>query len=306
MNAGERRPDRVGLGILLILASTLLVASQDAVIKGASGDLTLWQIYVLRSLILIPALLAFGYVQGDGAATWRRSWGAWPMARAGLFVLTLVAVYGAIPFIPLSTVAAGVYTAPLFMAAISALFFGEAVRWHRWLAIAVGFAGVLLIVKPGSGSFDWLTLLPVAGGLFYALMAIVTRNRCRDIPPATLAVALASALLITGALASAALWLLAPLGEGALSWFLTGTWGAVGLEQWGILMALAALLFANGLVHPAAYQSAPTTIIATFDYCYLIFATLLGLIFFAEVPDLLSIVGMALIAAAGMAVARKV
>ena len=299
------RPDRIARGIAFILLSTFFTALQDAIIKYASADATLWQLYVLRSLFLIPALLLIAFMWGDGAATWRQSLRLWPMLRAVLFVLMYFSMYAAIPVLPLSAVAAGIYTAPLFVAALSSLLIGEPVRWRRLLAIAIGFAGVLLILRPGTEAFTWLMLLPVMAGFFYALSSIVTRTRCRSEPPAALALSLSIALLLTGAVISAALhvWLPTP-AQVAISPFLLGSWSLLGLSGWGFVAMLAALMVGNGLVLPAAYQSAPSVIIATFDCCYLIFATVLGFVLFSEIPDRQTIIGILMIAGAGLLVVR--
>ena len=297
------RPDRISLGIVFILLSTFFTSLQDAIFKYASADVTLWQIYVLRSLFLIPALLVIAFIWGDGATTWRQSLRLWPMLRASLFVLMYMSMYSAIPVLPLSAVAAGIYTAPLFVAALSALLLREPVRLRGWLAIALGFAGVLLILRPGTEAFTWLMLLPIMAGFFYALSSLITRSRCRTIPPATLALSMSLALLLIGAVMSVALHIGQPApAQVAASPFLLGSWGALSLPEWGFVAMLAVLMVGNGLVLPAAYQSAPSVIIATFDYCYLIFATLLGFVVFAEIPDRQTVIGILMIAGAGMMV----
>ena len=299
------RSDRIARGIAFILLSTFFTALQDVTVKYASADVTLWQLYVLRSLFVIPALLVIAFVWGDGAATWRQSLRLWPMLRAALFVLMFVSMYAAIPVLPLSAVAAGIYTAPLFVAALSAPLLGEPVRWRGVLAIAIGFAGVLVILRPGTEAFTWLMLLPVIGGFFYALSAIVTRSRCRSIPPVTLAVSLSIALLFTGAVITAALYIGQPApAQVAISPFLLSSWSALDLSGWGVVAVLTMLMVGNGLVLPAAYQSAPSVIIATFDYNYLIFATLLGFVVFSEVPDLQTVMGILMIAGAGLMIVR--
>jgi drug/metabolite transporter (DMT)-like permease len=301
----EVRPDRIARGIALILLSTFFTALQDAIFKQASGHVTLWQVYVLRSLFLVPAILAIAFVWGEGAATWRQSLRLWPMLRAALFVLMYFSMYSAIPVLPLSAVAAGIYTAPLFVAALSPLLLGEPVRRRGLLGIAIGFAGVLMILRPGTEAFAWLMLLPVLAGFFYALSAIVTRSKCRSTAPSTLALSLSIALLLTGVLASTALylWELTP-AQVAVSPFLLGSWSWLDLSEWGFIAMLAALMVGNGLVLPAAYQSAPSVIIATFDYTYLIFATVLGIVLFSEVPDIQTVTGIIMIAGAGLIVAR--
>ena len=96
------RPDRVARGITFILLSTFFTALQDAIVKHASADATLWQLYVLRSPFLIPALFVIAFLWGDGAAIWRQSLRLWPMLRAVLFVLMYFSMYAAIPVLPLS------------------------------------------------------------------------------------------------------------------------------------------------------------------------------------------------------------
>ncbi len=301
----KNRPDRIGFGILMVVLSSLFTALQDATFKLASADVTLWQLYILRSVLLIPVFLIVAAIWGEGPAALRGSLRLWPMFRAVLFVLMFFTMYAAITVLPLSSLAAGLYTAPLFIAALSALLTGEAVAWRGWLAIGIGFAGVMMILQPGSESFTWLMLLPVLGGFFYAISAMVTRSKCRGIPPSTMALSLSIALLITGIAASTALYLWPPVPAYiSASPFLLSSWHVMGPAEWGLVVMLAMLMFGIGLVLPAAYQSAPPVIIATFDYCYLIFATLLGFVLFSEVPDGLTIVGMLMIAGAGLMVMR--
>ncbi len=300
------RSDRLAFGIALVLSSTFFTSTTDVLFKYASADSSVWQYFVLRSLLSIPVLLAIAFLWGDGAATWSRALRRWPMVRALLFVLMFVVTYAALPVLPLATLAAGLYTSPLFVAALSVLLTGEPVRWRNWFAIAVGFTGVLLILRPGTDAFTWYTLLPVLGGLFYALSALVTRSKCRETPPATLGVSVNIALVAMGAIASAVLFAWPPAPEVvAASPFLTGSWQQLGLLEWGYVATLAVLMVGNSLVVSAAYQSAPPFIIATFDYNYLIFMTAFGFILFSEVPDRQSAAGMILIVGAGMMVVRR-
>ncbi len=207
------------------------------------------------------------------------------------------ALYGAIASLPLATIAAGIYTAPLFVALLSAALVGEPVRRRGWLGIALGFAGVLLILKPGSEAFGWPMLLPVAGGLFYAVSALITRAKCRDVRPVSMALGMSLLLLAVG-VAGSALMVWAPMPGGAP--FVFGRWGVVDGRVMALVAMLAALMVGNGLVLPLAYQSAPTAIIAVLDYSYLIFATLFGLWVFGDVPDVWTLAGIGMIAAAGL------
>jgi drug/metabolite transporter (DMT)-like permease len=302
----DARQDRVALGIALVLLSTLFTSLTDVIFKFTSAGGTIWQYFVLRSLLAIPVLLAIAFLWGEGAATWSQALRLWPLLRALLFVLMFTVTYAALPVLPLATLAAGLYTAPLFVAAFSALLTGEAVGRRGWFAIALGFAGVLLILRPGTEAFTWFTLLPVLGGLFYALSALVTRSRCRATPPATLAVSLNIALVVMAAAVSAVLFIWPPaLASVAISPFLLGPWQALGPLEWGFVVLLAVLMVGNSLVVSAAYQSAPPFIISTFDYTYLIFMTAFGFVLFSELPDRQSVIGILMIVGAGMMVVRK-
>ena len=299
------RPDRIALGITLVLLSTLLTSSQDAVIKAASGDLTLWQIYVLRSALLIPAFLLIARHWGEGRGSLSRALSLWPLTRSVLFLGMNIGIYGAIPFLPLSAIAAGIYTAPLFVALLSVTVLGEPVRPLALLAILSGFAGVLMVLKPGSETFSWQMLLPVAGGLSYALSGLVTRSHCREIAPPTLALSFNLTLGATGLIGCLTLLAL-PLDPDqiAATPFLLRAWGPLTATSAAIIAILATFMLANGPILAQAYQVAPTAVIVTFDYCYLIFATLFGVIFFGERPDSLALLGITLIIAAGLLVTR--
>ncbi len=303
-SSAKSRPDNAVAGVCLIVFAVFLMALQDAVIKHASSDLTLWQLYVLRSLLALPVLAGIAGLMRNARATLTAATGRWVTLRSCLLVAMYVSLYAAIPVLPLSTLAAGFYTGPLFIAILSAVLIGEPVRVRGWFAVAIGFAGVLLIIRPGSGDFSLLVLLPVLSGLLYALAAILTRDRCQHDTPVELAVSLNIVLLTTGVVFSLAVLIWQPTGT-FLPPFLSGTWTAMTWREWALITVLAALIIGIGVGLAAAYQSARPVIVATFDYSYLIFSTIFGFVFFAETPDLQTVMGMGLIAVAGLVVVRS-
>ncbi|WP_337660390.1 DMT family transporter [Anderseniella sp. Alg231-50] len=298
------RPDNPVTGACLIVFAVFLMALQDAVIKYASSDLTLWQLYVLRSLLALPVLAVIAGLKRTTPAVLASAAARWVTLRSCLLVLMYVSLYAAIPVLPLSTLAAGFYTGPLFIAILSAVLIGEPVSTRGWLAVATGFSGVLLIIRPGTDEFSLLVLLPVLSGLFYALAAILTRDRCQHDTPVALAISLNLVLLITGAAVSVVLFAWQPSGT-VLPPFLSGPWAAMTLREWGLVMVLAVLIVGIGVGLAAAYQAARPVIVATFDYSYLIFSTMFGFLLFAETPDLATVTGMGLIAGAGLIVVRS-
>ena len=297
----DARPQRTALGIVIILASVLTMAFADAVVKLVSADLTVWQVFVARSLVAVPILIVLLAVSGIGLSLRAP---AWALLRSGLLVLTWLAFYASLPVLSLSVAAVAVYTNPIITALLSAALIGEPVTGRQWSGVLLGFLGVVAILKPGTDAFSWFTLLPILAAAFYSLAMVLTRSKCQDEAPLTLALTLHGAFLVTGLVATL---LLASLGLDAESQaafpFLLADWAPMGLREWG-LMALLGVLSAAYFVGVArAYQIAAPSIIATFDYAYLVSAALWGFVFFAERPDLLTIGGMILITAAGLLVA---
>jgi drug/metabolite transporter (DMT)-like permease len=305
MENAERRPDRIVIGVVTIVATVFAMSVADAMVKYVSAGFPLWQIYVLRSLLAIAILVIF-QVCGREPVRLRPKAPFWAYLRSLLLALMYIAIYAAAPVLSLSVIAAALYTGPLFIALFSALLIGEPLGPRRWAGVLLGFIGVLTILRPGSESFSYAMLIPVIAALLYALAAIITRTKCVAEAPVVLALSLNIALLAVGAAASAAIMLWRPSAvQAAIYPFLLGYWVPMGLREWGIILALALLITAIGAGLAKAYQSAPPAIIATFDYSYLLFAALWSFLVFGQVPDAATVIGMLLIAAAGLLVLRR-
>jgi drug/metabolite transporter (DMT)-like permease len=297
----EKRPNRAAFGAVLIVAAVFLMSLQDAAIKYASTELPLWQIYVLRSLLAIPVLLGLAKLRSEKPGAWSRSFGRWPLLRSALLTLMYVCLYAAVPALSLSMIAAAFYTGPLFITALSALVIGEPVGRKGWLAITIGFIGVLIILRPAADAFTAFAILPVFAGFFYACAAIITRVKCQNDRTTTLAVSLNVILLVTGLLASCVIVFWKPAEtQIAVYPFLLGNWVELGLWEGAFIGFLTLLMIGIGLGLAGAYQSAPPAVIASFDYSYLIFAAVWSYTIFAEPPDVYSVTGMVLITSAGI------
>ncbi len=284
----------------MIVATTFTMAFGDALVKSISADFTVWQIYVLRSFVAIPLTIGLLLFRGGPASIRPRSIGSTAL-RSMLLMLMWIAFYAALPILSLPVVAAAYYTGPLFTTLLSALLIGEPVGPRRWTAILIGFIGVVVILRPGTDAFSFVTLLPIASALCYALAAIITRTRCIDEKPLVLSLALNISFLAVGAIATGAIVMWNPTEPQATAHpFLLGHWTTMGGREWAIITLLAILIVAVSSGVAKAYQSGPPAIIATFDYTYLIFAAFWSLVMFADVPDIATAAGMLLIAAAGI------
>lgn len=284
------RSSRLPQGVLAIVASVFAMALTDAIIKLSSSGMTLWQIWVLRSGIVVPILLV--------ATRGRIATSPWVVVRSFALVVQYLCLYAVLPLVDMALAGAAFYTAPFFILGLSALVLGHPVRLRHALAIGTGFAGLLLIVRPFGAAFSPLILMPVAAALFYALAAVITRARCAHVAPLTMALGLNLACGTTG-LALGALRCLVPAPDWAF--FLFGPWHGMTEADWGLVLALSVLIIGIALGLALAYQSPQPEVIATFDFTYMIFVVFWGFVFFREVPDAWTLAGIALITAGGLA-----
>lgn len=296
--------DRTAQGILLILGSVALMAFADAMVKLASADLTVWQIFATRSLIALPLMAVIARVADRNGFRLRTP--GWALLRSALLVLTWLTFYASLPFLTLSVAAVAVYTNPIMIALLSAMLLGGGVSPRQWGGVLLGFLGVVTILRPGTEAFSWAVLLPLLAAAFYAMSMVLTRLKCRDESPLALGLTLHASFVVTGVVATVLIGLLDPSPDLQMANpFLLGDWSPMDQGAWG-LMALLGLLSAAYFVGVArAYQIAPPQIIATFDYAYLVSAAIWGFVFFAEAPDLFTVAGMALITLAGLMVASR-
>jgi len=296
--------DRPTLAASLMVFALCLLSLQDSFVKLASSEVSLWQFQMLRSacnLALLAVLSRFLWVRSSPVP--KRFW---VVALRSLFLVgAMVFFFGGVPFLSLSEIAAGLYVFPLFVAVLSSLILGEHVGPRRVLAILLGFGGTLLILKPGSEAFQWVALMPVAAGLCYAATVLTTRKLCREESPATLALGVSIAFMALGIAGVLAFALVKPESL-AIRWpYLFTGWHELDLWVAGIIVACSSLNLVANIALAKAYQSAESSWLAPFDYSYLIFATFWAVVMWGDVPDLLSLVGMSMIAGAGSFVAWR-
>ncbi|WP_299151515.1 DMT family transporter [uncultured Tateyamaria sp.] len=278
---------RTGLAVGAVVIAVLALSLGDAIIKATGLDLPLWQMYILRSALVVPPLwwlLRRKRQKRFGSP-------GWVILRSALLVAMWLAYYSALPLMPLSLAAAAYYTSPILITLVASFL---ACRWpvpRVLLAIFLGFAGVVLILRPDASGFDLATLLPLLAAFLYACAMVLTARKCRDDDPFALALALNVAFIVAGACLG--------LFSGQEGSFIFGPWQTLDLALIGVVAALAAVILVGSVGAAIAYQNGPPATVAAFDYSYLVFSLGWGLIFFGELPVLLSLVGILIIVAAG-------
>lgn len=276
-----------GRALLAVVIAVLALSLGDAIIKATSLTLPLWQMYVLRSALVLPIL--YWLVWRNGV----RPFGSlgWVIARSVLLVLMWLSYYVSLPLMPLSLAAAAYYTSPILITVLAAVLARTWPAPRVLLAIALGFGGVVLVLRPDTSEFQVATLLPVLAAFLYACAMVLTSAKCRNDDPFSLALALNIAFIIGG--------LIVGLFAGQEGSFILGPWQPVDLKLVGIITALAAVILIGSVGAAIAYQNGPPATVAAFDYSYLVFSLIWGGLFFGELPDTLALVGIVIIVGAG-------
>jgi drug/metabolite transporter (DMT)-like permease len=295
------RADNIPLAVGSIILTVLALSLGDALIKIASGNFVIWQIFVVRSLIAIPVLVLVLAVAAPGNLRIPGGIG-WVILRSLMLVGMWICYYLSLPKLALSAAAAAYYTLPIFITLFSALFLGDRISSSGWIAVLAGFSGVVLILRPEADEFNFYAVLPLASAMLYAGAMILTRSKCRDQHPLVLSLALNMTFIATGTLA-AGLILLLPFSS--RSGFLFAHWAAMGGAEWVSMGLLAAAILAGSIGAAIAYQNGPPAVVGAFDFAYVGFAVIWGMVFFREMPDGISTLGMLLIVGAGILSLRQ-
>ncbi|WP_371227316.1 DMT family transporter [Roseovarius sp. 2305UL8-3] len=271
-----------------IILSVAALSLGDAVIKATGLSLPLWQMYILRSALVVPVLWWLARRRGPITLTAP----FWIVMRSTLLVIMWLSYYSSLSLMPLSLAAAAYYTGPLMIVALAALVARQWPPARAILAIGCGFVGVLMIIRPDTSGFAIGTLFPVIAALFYACAMVLTSTKCREDDPLILALFLNVAFIIGGAVLS--------LFSGRDGSLFFGPWQPVDLRLLGTVLALAALILIGSVGAAFAYQNGPPATVAAFDYSYLVFSLVWGSLFFAEWPGTIALIGIAIILVAGL------
>jgi drug/metabolite transporter (DMT)-like permease len=271
--------DRPGRGIGFALLAMALFTFQDAITKWLAADYSIFQLLFMRSLLLVPPCLA--YLRIAGASLRPRRPGP-VLLRCVLGFLAWICFFAALREMPLADVIAITFAAPLCVTALSVPLLGERVGLRRWMATVVGFAGVLIIVRPGGEMFGAAAALALLATLFYALSVIMIRDQAKSETSALLLLSGVVVNLVLSALAQPLVWITPDLPALGL---MTVIGLAAGMGQFALIQA---------------YRFAPAAVVAPFDYTALIWAVLLGWLLFADLPGPAVLGGAAIVVASGL------
>ena len=301
----QSHSDNLKLAVPAILIGVFALSLGDALIKQQSATFPLWQMFIMRSLIATPFLVYFIRIRTCATPVMPEQFG-WTALRSLILVFMWVAYYLALPRVPLSIAAAALYTLPLFITLFAALLIGDRIGWKGWIAVSLGFIGVLLILQPQADDFNAYALLPIVSAICYALAMIITRSKCRNEKPLVLSLWLNLAFIGVGALAILIIQIWQPTPSNmATNPMLLGEWIPMWIDEWRLMTILAIAITLGSVGAAIAYQAGPASIIATFDFSYVVYAVIWGVLLFNEVPDSITIIGILLIVGGGTLAVRN-
>lgn len=270
------------LGALWMVVSMTAYTCNDAFMKALGAEWPLFQSIFVRGVGVTILALGFCLALGQFRVRLPRRDVGWLALRTAGEVGAAVLYLAALFRMPIADATAILQITPIAIVAAGALFLGEQVGWRRWLAVAVGFAGMMLIVRPG------LDMNPAALLALGSVVAIVIRDLAARQMSAAVPSMFGAFVAAIGVCATAGVL---SLGEAWAPVTITATWqlaGAVGF----ILLAYVSSII--------TVRHGDVSAVAPFRYTAILVAIILGLVFFGEVPDLLTTLGVALIIAAGL------
>jgi len=285
-NTEAPRADRPALGIAMMLVALFLLSAMDAVSKYLTESLAAPQILAVRFWIFL--LFAMALTSREGLAQTARS--AAPRAQflRSLFMLGQMSAFlVAISYLPLADVGAIFAVTPLLVMALATVFLGERIGPRRAGAVAIGFLGVLIIIRPGTSVFDPISLVALGGASCWAGFQILLRvvSRHDSVKTTTLFSALVGCVAFS---------LAAPF-----------VWRAPDPMTWAWLLALGLFGAIGHYLLSMAFRHAPASTLAPFAYTMPVWAAVMGWVVFNEIPDRWTFVGGGTVIVSGLYALRR-
>jgi drug/metabolite transporter (DMT)-like permease len=278
---GLARERATARGVLLMLGSMALLACMDAVSKRLAEDYAIPQILWVRYLVFAGLGVLLCRRIGVRRA-WRSSRPGLQLFRSLLQICEIGVFVLAFTYLPLADAHAIAACSPLLVVALSAPLLGERVGPARWGAVLVGFAGVLLIIRPGFQELGPGVLVALFAALLWAVYQILLRLVSRTDRSET-------TLLWSGVVGAVVLTALGPF-----------VWRAPDAVGWGLLLLLSAFGAAAHLLLIKALEASPASALQPFSYALLVSAAIVGFVSFGDIPDAWTIAGAAVVVASGL------
>ena len=277
----------------MMIVAMLALPGIDAIAKWLAGSISsgqvTWSRFLFQIILMSPLLLR---TQGPWLtpALWLHA------ARGALIAFATLFFFSGLAYLPMADAIAIFFIEPLLVTLLSALFFGEAIRWRRMSAISLGLVGALIIIRPSFSEVGFAALYPVATAFCFSFYILLTRKLVIKEDPIRLQFFAGIFGCLVMSLA---------LGYGSVNdvAILAAVWPSQ--HEWLLLGALGLIATACHLLIAHAYRLASIGILAPFQYVEIIGATILGLVIFNDFPDAITWLGIAIIVGSGMYVFHR-
>ncbi|MCK0149016.1 DMT family transporter [Marivita sp. S6314] len=283
--------DRPTLGILLMLGFCVVAPMGDALAKLLSDKVSLGQLLLVRfgvqALVLIPIIAMTGRV-------WRMSGSVLSLTvlRTVLHIVGIGMMVSALYYLPLADAIAIAFVMPFIMLLLGHYVLGEEVGMRRMIACAVGFVGTLLVVQPSFQQVGWPALLPLGVAINFSLFMLVTRKIAKETDPIGLQ---AVSGVMAVAMMAPVIFLVPGVSAPILAWD-----AGVGQVTWTLLLAIGLAGTLAHLLMTWSLRYAPSATVAPMQYLEIPIATIIGFIVFADLPNTMASVGIAITIASGL------
>jgi S-adenosylmethionine uptake transporter len=279
--------------MLMMIVAMLALPGIDAIAKWLSGSISsgqvTWSRFFFQIILMAPLLM--------------RTRGAWltpalwlHAARGAMIAFATLFFFSGLAYLPMADAIAIFFIEPLLVTLLSALFFGEVLRWRRLSAISLGFIGALIIIRPTFSEVGLAAFYPVAAAFCFSFYIVLTRKLVTNEDPIRLQ-------FFAGIFGCLVMSLALAYGSASGVEILGASWPST--QEWQLLALLGVIATACHLLVTYAYRFASIGILAPFQYVEIIGATILGLIVFNDFPDAMTWLGIAIIVGSGMYVFHR-
>lgn len=270
-------------GILLMIAATFVFAVQDGISQHLSREYNVFMVVMIRYWFFAAFVIAISARHEGGIRVAAKTQQPVLQATRALLLVAEICV-ALVGFVILGLVESHAVFAsyPLIVAALSGPILGEKVGWRRWVAIGIGFWGMLVVLNPGSGVFDAAAAIPLVSAIMFAVYSLLTRYAARKDSAAT-------SFFWTGT-----------VGAVVMTAVGIGQWEAMSLADWGWMACLCVTGVLGHWLLIKCYELAEASSVQPFAYFHLVFGSIIGIMIFGELLRLNVAVGAFVIVAAGL------
>ena len=290
---GSSIGDRHASAMVMVISAMLILPGIDGIAKWLSGSVSSGQVTWSRFFFQILFMAPFLFTT---SGQWSGPLLKFHFARGALIAGATLFFFTALKYLPIADAIAIFFIEPLLVTLLSALLLGEAIYWRRLSAIGCGFIGAMIIIRPAFDEVGVAALYPVGAAICFSLYIILTRKLAHREHPVRMqfATGVSGTLFMTVALL---------FGDGfeipVLSIIMPS------MSQWALLALLGLIGTVCHLLVVFAYQRAPVSVLAPFQYVEIVGATVLGWALFNDFPDAITWLGIAIIIASGVYVFHR-